>query len=241
MKYVIGNQKNYLDRMGVIDFIEKYKGFNTNCKVIVAPSSIFFGLFEKTTFKLCGQNVSYDSNNPYTGEINASQLKSMGVNYCIVGHSERRKTFNESNEVINLKISELLKQSIIPILCIGEDRIEKENDLTEEVLYGEIINSLNNINFKDSEIIIAYEPVWAISDGIHPSTIPSNDEIELVALYIKKLVKDKFNLTAIVLYGGSVNPKNIDMLNQVQSIDGYLIGGASKKADEFLQIIEKCV
>lgn len=237
MKIIIGNQKSYLTKEKVKDFILKIKDINyKDNEVVVCPSDIYISLYSDVNCKIGCQNISVSNNGPSTGETTASQYKSMNVSYAIIGHSERRTNQNESLEQIKLKIQNAINENIIPILCIGENRSQKDSGETEHVLKEEILGSIEK-EFAN-KVIYAYEPLWAISDGINPAVIPSNDEIRRIAIYIKELLRKEFNSEAKVLYGGSVNPKNIVELNSINELDGYLIGGASTKGDEFTYIIE---
>ena len=157
----------------------------------------------------------------------------MEVDYAIVGHSERRKYFLETNNEINQKIELCLKNNLKVILCIGESKEEKYEGKTKEVLESEIVENLANIsNLED--VIIAYEPIWAIGTNETPTT----NEIDIYTRYIKQIVKKHFNFKNIkVVYGGSVNEKNIDEIAKIKSIDGVLVGGASTKYKEFVKIV----
>lgn len=237
MKLVVGNQKTYINREDVLNFIEKTKTGTCN-NVIICPSYIYLDMFlDKSKYLVGAQNVSEKGNGASTGEISAEQLNSLGVSYCIVGHSERRDEQNETNEMIYNKLMRLLENDIIPIMCVGEHLDEKARNVTKDIIGKEIMDVFNKLDEdKMEKIIIAYEPIWSIGTG----KIPTNNEIEDVTNYIKDLIQDKYGQRVIVLYGGSVNSKNIDTLNQIDAVDGYLIGGASTKPDEFLYIMEKC-
>lgn len=237
MKLVVGNQKTYLNRDGVIEFIEKTKTGNCN-NVVVCPSSIYIDLYlEKSKYMVGSQNVSEKGNGASTGEVSAEQLNSLGVSYSIVGHSERRSDQHETSDMFLNKINNLLSCDIIPIFCVGEKLEEKENGVTKDVIGKQIMEVFDRLDSNNMEkIIIAYEPVWSIGTG----KVPVNEEIEDVINYIKDLVQDKYNKRVSVLYGGSVNKGNIDLLNTMEVVDGYLIGGASTKPDEFLYIMSKC-
>lgn len=237
MKLVVGNQKAYLKRNDVLDFIEKTK--NGNCSnSIICASSIYIDLYlDKSKFLVGAQNVSERESGATTGEVSAEQLNSLGVSYTIVGHSERRSMQHENSEMLYNKIVKLLDNDIIPIFCVGESLEEKERNVTKDIVGKQIMEVFDKLNVNNmGKIIIAYEPIWSIGTG----KIPTNDEIIDVTCYIKDLVQDKYGMRVAVLYGGSVNQKNIDSLNQIDIVDGYLIGGASTKADEFLYIMEKC-
>lgn len=236
MKLVIGNQKAYLTKEQLTDFVEKIKNLNNN-NVIICPSSIYFGMFDNVKVLLGAQDVSKFDGDATTGDISFKQLKSMNINFSIVGHSERRQLLKESIEDTNIKVKKLLDNNMIPILCVGETIEEKNSGVTKQVIFDEISGALKDVpNNCIDKLIIAYEPIWSIGTG----NVPTNDEIDNVIRSIKKFLLDEYESNNIVLYGGSVNTKNVDELNTVSSIDGYLIGGASTKAVEFLQIIDKC-
>ncbi len=237
MKLVVGNQKTYLNRDQVLDFIEKTSSHDCS-NTIICPSYIFIDMFlEKSRYMVGAQNVSEKDNGATTGEISAEQLNSLGVSYSIVGHSERREYQHENGEILYNKIVKLLEHNITPIFCVGERLDEKEKSLTKDIVGNEILEIYDKLDPELIErIIIAYEPIWAIGTGL----TPTNEEISDITLYIKDLVLDKYNKNIAVLYGGSVNQKNIDTLNELEEVDGYLIGGASTKADEFLYIMSKC-
>ena len=172
-------------------------------------------------------------NGAYTGDISASQLKSIGVKYTLVGHSERRKYYHDS-DYVNKKIICAINNDITPILCIGETKEERDNNLTNIRLKEEIDKAFNNIS-NLSNIIIAYEPLWSIGTGL----IPTNNEIFETISYIKEYVKSQYNFDVKVLYGGSVNNNNILELESVNNIDGYLVGGCSLDTNKFLDLINK--
>ena len=222
MKIIIGNQKNYMTLKDVKNFLENVK---LNDNTIICPSNIYLPYYLKNNYKIGLQNIS--TNKTITGEININQAISMKVKYVIIGHSERRINLLETNEIINNKLKEL--DDIGVILCIGE--LKKEKNI-EKVLEKQITECLKDT--KIDNIIIAYEPVWAIGTN----NIPSKEEINKTVLFIKKIVKEKYNKDIKVLYGGSVNSSNIESLNSIDSLDGFLVGRASTNPIEFNKIIE---
>ena len=234
-KIVVGNQKASLKKEEIISFVEFFKNKDICKDVVVCPSMIFIPLFEKTQFILGSQDVSVKSGGATTGEVSGVQLKSANIKYTIVGHSERRDMFNELSTTIVEKINKLFENGIIPILCVGEHLEDKNNGHQKDVVARELMEVFDNIP-KDKEIIIAYEPIWAIGTGL----IPTINEINDIVSFIKDFVSDKYKKNIKVLYGGSVNSKNIDDLNKTVC-DGYLIGGASCKEEEFLHVIERCL
>ncbi len=200
------------------DEIKIYKENVEKEGLIVFPSYIYMNEFNG--FELGSQDVSIYKNGSYTGDISAEQLNSMNVNYCIIGHSERRKYYNENNEVLRLKLKQLIDNNIKPILCVGEN----DGEDTLEVLKDQL--SI----LKKEDVIVAYEPVWAIGSG----KIPTNEEIEKVVDYIKN------NYNVSVLYGGSVDENNISELKKINGLSGFLVGKAScdfNKTNSMLDII----
>ena len=188
-------------------------------------------MVEQSNIGLGAQNVSKTSCGAYTGEVSATQLKSMGVKYCIVGHSERRKYQHETDEEINQKVKLLLKEEIIPIICVGEEKEERETNRQNEVIAKELEEALKDLTIEEKKkVIIAYEPIWAIGTGL----IPTNEEIEKIINLIKcHLPNTK------VLYGGSANENNIEELRKISVIDGYLLGGISLKLEKLDIFLEK--
>ena len=237
MKLVIGNQKTYLNREAALDFIEQTKDVDCS-RAIVCPSDIYLDMYlDKSKYVVGAQNVSCKGNGASTGEISAEQFNSLGVSYCIVAHSERRSDQHETSDLFCLKINNLLEYNITPIFCVGENLEQKEQGLSKDVVGKQVLEVFDNLNPETMEkIIIAYEPIWSIGTG----KIPTNEDIEDVTNYIKDLIQDKFGRRVAVLYGGSVNMKNVDTLNMIDVVDGYLIGGASTKPEEFKYIMSKC-
>lgn len=228
MKLVVGNLKMYMNIREVETYVERLKNLN-NENVVVCPSFIYLSYFLNCGFKLGVQNIFCEEKGAYTGEISPLHVGEMGVKYVILGHSERRNILGESDEFINEKVIKSLNNNLKVILCIGE---AYDCNNKEEFLRTQIINGLRNVTNLDN-IIIAYEPIWAIGSG----QTPTNDDIKTTSDFIKQLIRKEFNKDIKVLYGGSVNGKNIRNLNEIDNIDGYLIGGASCDANEFLEII----
>lgn len=234
-KLVVGNLKMYLDTEQVKTYLDKIKDKINNEAVVLCPSSLYLPYFIGFSFSVGSQNLAMVENGAYTGEISASQVASLGCRYAIVGHSERRQYFGELNEEIGEKMKQSLNANLIPIICIGETLEEYENNKTQDVLKKELIDAFSGIERHDmSKVVIAYEPIWAIGTG----KIPTNEEIEKVASLINQYMEEYFQCKVKILYGGSVNSKNIEQLEQIQSIDGYLIGSAATKAEEILKIVE---
>ena len=209
----------------VNDYIEFFKDKKYS-NVIFAPSSIYLSKFVESGLKTSSQDVSFASIGAYTGDISANQLKSLGVEYSIVGHSERRKYYSD-DKYVNDKLRELINNGIIPILCIGETKEEKDKGITLDVLKKEIDEAFSN-NIIDN-VIVAYEPIWSIGTGV----IPTNEDINETIAFIKEYISKKYHTNNKVLYGGSVSNKNINELERIDIVDGYLVGGCSIKKDDF--------
>jgi len=220
---------NSLDK--VVTFIKKYK--KNNIKLIYFPPATLINLlsqkFKNTSIDVGAQNCFHEENHgAYTGQINSFMLKDAGARYIILGHSENRK-LGEDNNLINRKIKSSIKSGLKIIFCIGETLSQKNKKNTKKILSQQIIQGLKNVENKKN-IIIAYEPVWAIGSGL----IPKETEIFEIVKFIKNKVKG-----SKVLYGGSVNSQNINLLKKIDNVDGFLVGGASQNSNNFIDIIKK--
>ena len=238
-KYIIGNWKMSISRREVSGFLLKFTTLNKNANIqfgISAPFVFIDELSNSFTNKntwIGAQNVSEYERGAYTGEISASMLADSNVNFCLVGHSERRHIFNETKEQTNIKIFRLLENNITPLLCIGETLEEFDNHQTLDVLSEQIKYAFNNLNNDNiNKIILAYEPVWAIGTG----KTPTIQDIEKTITFIKDYIQTNYNTTLPVLYGGSVNVKNSSEILAIPCVDGALIGGASLDAQNFVDI-----
>ncbi len=223
-KLVIANMKMNLLLSEIQEYVSKIKHENN---VIICPTSIYIPYF--SSFNVGIQNVFYENNGSYTGEISPKQAKSLGVNYAIIGHSERRRLFEETNQIINKKIKKALENDLKVILCIGEQEgqnlIETLNTQLEECL-----KELESV----TKIIVAYEPVWAIGT----QKTPTMEQISKTIQYIKDYIYGKYETSILVLYGGSVSKDNIEELNKIENVDGFLVGTAAKSINELNKIIE---
>ena len=204
--------------------------------VIFAPP--FTGLFEvqvKSPFHIAAQNCHWEDSGALTGEISVSMIKDCGVEYVIVGHSERRHIFGETNEWVNKKTKALLVNGVNPILCVGETIGQRESGDTESVLKDQLEKGLDSIS-DVGNCIIAYEPVWAIGTGL----TATNEQVEIAHQLIREVIGNKYGNEdeMHILYGGSVNSSNAESLIQTEGVDGFLIGGASLDAGSFASIIK---
>lgn len=191
-----------------------------------------------TDIKLGAQNMHWEDNGAYTGEISPIMLKELGVDYVIVGHSERRQYFNETDETVNKKIKTALKYDIKPILCVGETLEQRESGKAEEVVKTQITKDFKDIDVeKVEDIVIAYEPIWAIGSGKTASADDANNMIGFIRDTIKELYSEVESNKVRIQYGGSVKPTNVVELMEKSEIDGALVGGASLKANDFVKLV----
>jgi triosephosphate isomerase len=244
-KVIAGNWKmnmNLHQSQKLVSEILNGLGKDSKADVIVCPPftslSEVNSLLKSTQIKLGAQNMYYEESGAYTAEISADMIKSVGCEYVILGHSERRVIFNESDELINKKVKAALVKELKPIFCIGELLEQRESGETTIVITGQIEKGLEGITSDQMKnIIIAYEPVWAIGTGKTATPQQANE----VHLFIRELVAKKFSPAVaenlIIQYGGSVKPENSGELLSQKDIDGALVGGACLKADSFLSII----
>ena len=181
--------------------------------------------------KIGAQNCSEEDNGPFTGEISASMLREKSVSYVLIGHSERRTLFKETDDVIFKKVEAAIKVELTPIVCIGETLSEKEANKTLQVLDSQINGSLAKID-PHEQVIVAYEPVWAIGTGL----TPDENEIKETHLYIKTKLDQHFNADTPILYGGSANAENCSQIISIDNVGGLLVGGASLKKNDFRAI-----
>ena len=181
--------------------------------------------------KIGAQNCSEEDNGPFTGEISASMLREKSVSYVLIGHSERRTLFKETDDVIFKKVEAAIKVELTPIVCIGETLSEKEANKTLQVLDSQINGSLAKIE-PHEQVIVAYEPVWAIGTGL----TPDENEIKETHLYIKTKLDQHFNADTPILYGGSANAVNCSQIISIDNVGGLLVGGASLKKNDFRAI-----
>tara|TARA_B100001057_G_scaffold194121_1_gene194925 strand:- start:927 stop:1664 length:738 start_codon:yes stop_codon:yes gene_type:complete len=236
--YFIANWKMYggLNSLNslkkVTDFLKKFKKNNKIKIIYCPPNTLIYQMMKKlknTNIYVGAQNCHENENyGAFTGSVNPSMLKNVGAKYIIIGHSENRKN-GETNRLINLKIKNALKSGLKVIFCIGETIQEKRKKITQRILTRQIAEGLKKIKNK-KDIIIAYEPVWSIGSG----QIPKISDLFKTINFIKKN-----NKKMKVLYGGSVNPKNVNKLKLIKNIDGFLIGGASQNSKKFIDIIKK--
>jgi len=212
--------------------------------VVICPSTMALVKVEEiisnSDIKLGAQDVFWQESGAYTGESSPKVLSEIGCEYVIIGHSERREYLQETNTMINKKIDACLDNNLIPILCIGETKDQRHEGLTDNILYRQLKNALDNIHLVANEkIVIAYEPVWAIGSG----EVVEAEEAERVFALIQQILIDLYPLTIVknnvrMIYGGSVNSTNISSFSDLELLSGFLVGGASLKTETFKEIVQ---
>ena len=243
-KVIAGNWKMNMLPNEAIKMIEELTPMvnNTQCEVILCVPFIdlFYALLnvQGTNIKIGAQNMHWEKSGAYTGEISGEMLKSIGVEYVIIGHSERREYFNETNETVNKKIKKAFEVGLKPIVCVGENIELREKGEEKEFVTNQIEKALEGLNkLQVSEIIIAYEPIWAIGTGKTATAEEANTMIKLIRKTVENLYGQETADNVIIQYGGSVKSSNCKELFNTSDIDGALVGGASLKADEFAKIV----
>lgn len=242
-KILAANWKMNLSRNDAKSLLENIRDFdfNDNSEEIIFVPSVYLYLAEdilkETNVKFGVQNVYFEEKGAFTGEISASQVRDFNVSYVLVGHSERRIIFNECGEVLNKKIKSVLKNGMIPVLCVGEPIKERENKTYEAFLYKELKEAMDGVSIEDArKMIYAYEPIWAIGTGKTAKIGEIKSTLEFLRNtldYMYNGVKEDVHL----LYGGSVNTSNIDEIINTNHVDGVLVGGASLKANDWQRIL----
>ena len=215
---------------------------NTENEVIVCVpyTDLFYALLtaQNTNIKIGAQNMHYEEKGAYTGEVSASMLKSIGVEYVIIGHSERRKYFNETDETVNKKVKSAFEHGLNPIVCVGETLEQRESGKAEEIITMQAQKALDGL--KEEQVkntIIAYEPIWAIGTGKTATSEDANNAIKAIRDKICQIYGQNVGKSIIIQYGGSVKSTNCKELFTTSDIDGGLVGGASLDPEEFAKIV----
>ena len=239
-KYICGNWKMNKTSSEALEFAKEINEFEFNkVDLLIAPSFVTLESLRKNLkdeIKVAGQNVSQFDEGAYTGEVSTTMLKDIGVEDVIIGHSERREKFLESDEIINAKVKKALEDDLSVILCLGESLEIKEEGKEVEFVREELLNSLDGVE-KIEKVTIAYEPIWAIGTG----KTCSSEDAEKMCREIRNIIDEKYgeiSQKTRILYGGSVKPSNAGEILSKENIDGVLVGGASLKASDFIEIIK---
>ena len=243
-KVIAGNWKMNKLPNEAIDFIDRLTPLvkNTENEVIVCVpyTDLFYALLtaQNTNIKIGAQNMHYEEKGAYTGEVSASMLKSIGVEYVIIGHSERRQYFNETDETVNKKVKSAFEHGLNPIVCVGETLEQRESGKAEEIITMQAQKALDGL--KEEQVkntIIAYEPIWAIGTGKTATSEDANNAIKAIRNKICQIYGQNVGKGIIIQYGGSVKSANCKELFTTSDIDGGLVGGASLDPEEFAKII----
>lgn len=242
---IAGNWKMFKTVPEAKAFIEEIKGKAEVAgveSVICAPFTNLPALVEAvkgTAIKIGAQNVHFEEDGAYTGEISGVMLKDLGVDYVIIGHSERRAYFAESDEIVNKKAHAAFKHGITPIICVGEKLEEREADQTKAVCKVQTEGALKGLTAERvSQVVIAYEPIWAIGTGKSSTAQDANEVISYIRELVKGLYGEAVSNAVRIQYGGSVKPENVVEYMGQSDIDGALVGGASLQPTSFVQLVE---
>lgn len=242
---IAGNWKMNKHRDEALEFIyqvnDKLPERDKVESVICAPALYLRDLIKRQgdELRIGAQTMHHLDSGAYTGEIAARMLKNIGVSYVIIGHSERRAYYNETDETVNLKTKKALEFNLVPLVCVGEELEIREAGTTNEVVGKQVVAAFKDISENDAaQIVVAYEPIWAIGTGKTATKEQANETIKAIRDVIKDLYNDGVANKVRILYGGSVNPSNIEELLATSDIDGALVGGASLEPESFLKLAE---
>lgn len=247
-KLIVGNWKmNKTIKETELFFDAFNKDFNekTKNKVVICPSFLSIlramELTKESVVKIGAQNVHHSIDKTFTGEVSTEMLSEVGVAYAIVGHSSRREFDGDTNDRINKKLHACIDANITPILCVGENKKERDMGRTYKVIKKQLTEAFDDIS-EPSKVVIAYEPLWAISDGKTPVDPPTTEEISGVVSGIRRVLKQLYEKDLVkgvsILYGGSVTDKNANEIMSIKNVSGVLVGGASLKPEKFNGIIK---
>lgn len=230
-KIIVFNHKMSLLYEDLYNYIERTNNLETDNDIIICPSDIYLEAFvNNSDWSIGSQNLNYNTDAKHTGEISTDQLKSLGIEYSIIGHYERVRDFNENAVIVNNKLIATLDANIFPILCFGENLDDDYHETIPKIL-DKYLKDIENIEF----IIFAYEPIFAIGTG----ALPSTQRIEEVTNFVSKYLEDKYKRKPNLLYGGSVDSSNISNIINIEGIDGVLVGDISSDIKEVERIIER--
>ena len=243
-KIIAGNWKMNMLPNEAMEFItklsEKIRDTQNEVILCVPYTDLFYSLLtaQGTNIKIGAQNMHWEEKGAYTGEIAPKMLKCINVEYVIIGHSERRQYFAETDEMVNKKVKSAMQNSLKPIVCVGENLEQKENNKTNEIITTQTQKALEGLtNSQVESTIIAYEPIWAIGTGKTASKEDANNAIKEIRNKIREIYGEQTAGKVKILYGGSVKPENAKELFDTSDIDGALVGGASLNVHEFEKIV----
>ncbi|OPJ56434.1 triose-phosphate isomerase [Alkalithermobacter paradoxus] len=241
---IAGNWKMHKTIKEAVEFVNEVKDKINNTDVeavICAPFTMLTELkkaTEGTNIKLAAQNMHFEENGAFTGEVSPLMLKEIGIDYVVIGHSERRQYFNETDETVNKKTLKAIEHNIMPIVCVGETLEERETDKTKDVVKVQVEEAFKSVSSEDAKkVVIAYEPVWAIGTGKTASSKDANDVIGYIREVIKNIYSEDVSEEVRIQYGGSVKPSNVEEIMNEDDIDGALVGGASLNPADYVELV----
>ena len=244
MPFIAGNWKMYKTSKEVKDFADEFKKIYRKSDVKVAVCAPYVHLpylveaFRGTGIMVGAQNTHFEKEGAFTGEVSGAMLKDLGVDFCIIGHSERRQYFAETDETVNKKLHSAYENGLLPILCVGEILEERDAGREFDVVEGQVKAALEGLSAEQVEkLTLAYEPVWAIGTGRTASPEQADEMCGFIRKIIAGLYDESLADKVVIQYGGSVKPENATELMNMPEIDGALVGGASLKPDSFLEIV----
>lgn len=234
---IAGNWKMHKTQEKALEFLQKLKSnlkeVNGTKEIVLCAPFTALGVMSKSLhgglIHLAAQNIHWEDEGAYTGEISGAMLTELGVDYVVVGHSERRQYFGETNETVNLRAIAAQRHGLTPILCVGESKLQRDAGKTETVIINQVKQNLVNVD--QSNLVIAYEPIWAIGTG---DTCDATEANRVISIIRSQLL----NKEVTIQYGGSVKPSNVDEIMAQPEINGVLVGGASLDSVEFARIVD---
>ena len=242
--FIAGNWKMYKTTAEARAFAQEFKKIYQPSDVKAAIFAPFTQLavlaeeFKGTGIGLGAQNVHYEREGAFTGEISIPMLQEIGVEYCIVGHSERRQYFNETDDTVNRKAKALLEAGITPVICVGEDLYQREHNYQDKLVAEQVANATEGISAEDAaKVVIAYEPIWAIGTGRTATPIQANHMCKVIRDELEEIYDEETADKVVIQYGGSVKPENASEILNMEEIDGALVGGASLEPLKFIEIV----
>ena len=243
---IAGNWKMYKTGPEAVETameLEKLCSDVTDVDVMIAPTYLSLPLvstaLRDSGIKVGAQNLYFENQGAFTGEVSAEMIKAAGAEYVIIGHSERRQYFSETDLSVNKKIRAAIGSGLTPVLCIGETETDRDEEKTFSILDKQVSNGLKGLSFDEfGNLVLAYEPVWAIGTGKTASVDQVDEVHQYLRSLLEKLFSKDFSGKTRILYGGSVNPDNVKELMGIKDVDGALVGGASLDADKFINIIK---
>ena len=242
--FIAGNWNMYKTTAEAKAFAQEFKKIYQPSDVKTAIFAPFTQLavlaeeFKGTGIGLGAQNVHYEREGAFTGEISIPMLQEIGVEYCIVGHSERRQYFNETDDTVNRKAKALLEAGITPVICVGEDLYQREHNYQDKLVAEQVANAMEGIPAEDAaKVVIAYEPIWAIGTGRTATPIQANHMCKVIRDELEEIYDEETADKVVIQYGGSVKPENALEILNMEEIDGALVGGASLEPLKFIEIV----